>query len=134
MHDYFTNTKGLTNLIWVYAVVPYFVDQVFDYYPGDAYVDIIGLDYYSWNNDGAVDWNSLYDELRTKGKPFAFSEFGPVQGNVNWDASGGRDARLLIQGIKVYFPDTVYWLSWDDQWEKDGNYDFLITSPGGFHP
>lgn len=40
MHDYFTNEKGLDNLIWVWNA------QVKEYYPGDEYVDIIGEDIY----------------------------------------------------------------------------------------
>lgn len=52
MYNYFTYTKGLNNLLWVYsanwewttAQDFYLVDY---YYPGDAYVDIVSMDYYS---------------------------------------------------------------------------------------
>lgn len=42
MHDYFTNTKGLDNLIWVWN------GGIYDdgWYPGDEYVDVVGDDYY----------------------------------------------------------------------------------------
>jgi mannan endo-1,4-beta-mannosidase len=120
MYDYFTNTKGLTNLIWVYSVVPYFEDQVFDYYPGDAYVDIVGADYYSQRNDGVIGWDYLYTSLRTKGKPFAFTEYGPSNASCsgdNWGACAGKNASSFINGVKSNFPDTVYWMNWDDGWQ-----------------
>ena len=40
MHDRFVNYHGLHNLIWVYTVG----DAA--WYPGDAYVDIVGMDIY----------------------------------------------------------------------------------------
>jgi mannan endo-1,4-beta-mannosidase len=40
MHEYFTNTHKLNNLIWVWN------GQHKDWYPGDEYVDIIGEDIY----------------------------------------------------------------------------------------
>ncbi len=45
MFDYFTKTKGLNNLLWVYA--PNHGPKTADYYPGDRYVALIGLDAYT---------------------------------------------------------------------------------------
>lgn len=45
MYDYFTNTKGLNNLIWVWNA------QDPEWYPGDEYVDIIGTDIYDTPKD-----------------------------------------------------------------------------------
>jgi mannan endo-1,4-beta-mannosidase len=42
MFDYFTRTKGLNNLLWVYA--PNHGTNTADYYPGNGYVDLVGLD------------------------------------------------------------------------------------------
>jgi len=45
-HDYLTNIKGLTNLIWVWDMQD--IDKGWDQYnPGDAYWDILGFDVYS---------------------------------------------------------------------------------------
>lgn len=45
MFDYYTNVKGLNNLIWVWN------GQDADWYPGDDYVDIIGTDIYDKPQD-----------------------------------------------------------------------------------
>ncbi len=45
------------------------------------------------------------------------TEMGLSPGDASWDASGGKDSMNLINGIKAYYPDAVYWLSWDDNWE-----------------
>lgn len=44
MYDYFTNVKGLHNLIWVWN------GQNEDWYPGDDVVDIMGTDIYQENH------------------------------------------------------------------------------------
>ncbi|MDP9151502.1 MAG: glycoside hydrolase family 26 protein [Myxococcota bacterium] len=46
MYDYFTNTKGLNNLVWLH---PYDGTPQSSFYPGKAYVDIGGADTYSTN-------------------------------------------------------------------------------------
>lgn len=45
MFEYFTKTKGLNNLLWVYG--PNHGKHTAEYYDGDAYVDIVGLDAYT---------------------------------------------------------------------------------------
>ena len=45
MFDYFTTTKKLDNLLWVYA--PNHGDKVAAYYPGDRFADVVGLDAYT---------------------------------------------------------------------------------------
>ena len=47
-HDYFTNTKGLSNLIWVWDMQDFTTleDDLITYNPGDDYWDILALDYY----------------------------------------------------------------------------------------
>ena len=48
-HDYFTNERGLTRLLW--AISPNTIDEDFekwvDRYPGDDFVDVIGFDCYA---------------------------------------------------------------------------------------
>ncbi|MFA6937396.1 MAG: glycosyl hydrolase [Treponema sp.] len=83
MYDYFTNTKGLANLIWVWN------GQGSSWYPGDAYVDIAGFDKYSsdhsslkttWESTGTWSGNS---------KPVALSENGciPSPDNIKNDGA-----------------------------------------------
>ena len=119
VYDYFTNTRGLTNIIWVYAVCPWWGHEI-DYYPGSEYVDIVGYDYYPFGWDGNYDrfpWVPEYDTLRALGKPFALTELGQCPGDGSWDSCGGKDAKNIINDIKSNMPDVVYWMNWDDQWE-----------------
>ena len=72
MYQHFTQELGLNNLIWVLGYSH--LDQDYDdWYPGDAYVDIIGADSYQ----GGVE-NRLYRSLTkvTQTKPYAFHECG----------------------------------------------------------
>lgn len=72
MYERYTNYWGLNNLIWVLGYSHMSVAYA-DWYPGDAYVDVIGADSY---NGGAE--NRLYKLVAevTKSKPYAFHECG----------------------------------------------------------
>ncbi|MBN1262787.1 MAG: hypothetical protein JW991_00340 [Candidatus Pacebacteria bacterium] len=131
MFDYFTYEKGLNNLLWVYGpanggsvckevkiwenggCVP--IDHL---YPGDNYVDIVGLSFYS--NDQVMK-EGRYEELIALNKPFAFSESGPdfksdvvrcTPASCNlWDNM------KRIEAIKQRYPKTVYFLAWSSWWD-----------------
>jgi mannan endo-1,4-beta-mannosidase len=60
MFDRLVNYHGLKNLIWVYTKQPN--DDAF--YPGDAYVDIVGRDYYYDGNHGSI--LNEYNEINNK--------------------------------------------------------------------
>ncbi|TYP71312.1 glycosyl hydrolase [Paenibacillus methanolicus] len=110
MYNYFTVTKGLDNLIWIYA--PDFSrGNRTAYYPGANYVDIVGLDAYDDNPASSV---TGYDELVALGKPFAFTEIGP-------DSQGTFDYAKWINAIKTNFPKTVYFFAWNDGWAPHRN-------------
>jgi hypothetical protein len=74
MFDYYRTTKGLTNLIWVYSALDNpnsgWTGSGADWYPGDAYVHVVGTDVY----DGT--WSSYYNYLAglTPGTPVALTE------------------------------------------------------------
>lgn len=72
MYDRFTNHWGLNNLIWVLGYSHLYMGYD-GWYPGDAYVDVIGSDSY----EGGVQ-NKLFQRLTkiTMSKPFAFHECG----------------------------------------------------------
>ncbi|WP_138506383.1 glycosyl hydrolase [Spirosoma lacussanchae] len=74
-YDRLTNYHNLHNLIWVYTATDTF--EV-DWYPGDSFVDVVGLDVYadaSANLSG--NWKSALDQLNGK-KLIALSETGHV--------------------------------------------------------
>ncbi|MFN8562716.1 MAG: glycosyl hydrolase [Anaerolineae bacterium] len=92
MYNYFTYTKGLNNLLWVFsATTPWDqwalpADAV---YPGDQYVDIVGLDEYMTTSENSLQlgWGTNPDaSLSQSGylqfsripKPMIIAEFGPI--------------------------------------------------------
>lgn len=108
MFNYLTYEKGLNNLLWVYSVantggeehgcIPADIA-----YPGDDYVDIVGLSVYG--NDVQVR-GLAYDQLNALGKPFAFGEFGPEGFDRSWDNL------RLVEAIRNRYPATIYALYW----------------------
>jgi len=109
LFDYFTQMKGLHNLIWIYS--PNTGRRVMDYYPGDRYVDLVGLDAYT---DHIDPWHVPgYAELVSTGKPLGFTEFGP-HGSSN--PPGDFDYRRLLEGIAKHFPAIHFFLTWDEKW------------------
>ena len=108
MFNYFTYEKGLNNLLWVYA--PADMDQwgtpVDFLYPGDDYVDIVGIDIY--NDDVLLQQDGLsYNTLVATGKPFAFTEIGSYP-----TRDGSWNNLTIINAIRDRYPKTTYFLSW----------------------
>ncbi|QHW32498.1 hypothetical protein GZH47_17900 [Paenibacillus rhizovicinus] len=91
MYDRFTNYHHLDNLIWVWSAASNndWAEPLADYYPGNAYVDVLGQDVY----DGFQ--QAYYNELVTvaNGKPIALTENGKMP-----DAS-----TLVNQPLYTYF-------------------------------
>lgn len=114
MFDYFSREKGLDNLLWVYA--PNEGANAADYYPGDAHVDIVGLDAYT----DFVDQSHIrgYPEITRLPKPFGFTEYGP-HGAEN--PPGNYDYRRFLRGVEAQFPRAVLFLSWNDKWSPANN-------------
>jgi len=77
MFDKFTNEHGLKNLIWVWTSEAN--SNTMNWYPGDEYVDIIGLDIYEEGNHGSQ--MLAFAELRKMyngRKLLALSEIGSI--------------------------------------------------------
>ena len=114
MFDYFTTTKGLHNLIWVYS--PNHGSHTADYYPGDGYADLVGLDAYT----DFIDSGHIrgYPEVAALNKPFGFTEFGPHGAS---DPPGDYDFRRFLAGLADNFPRSRFFLSWDGKWNPAEN-------------
>ena len=114
MFDYFTKTKNLDNLLWVYA--PNHGTNTAVYYPGDRYVDLVGLDAYT----DFVDTNHIlgYDEVARLPKPFGFTEFG-THGPSN--PPGDFDYLRFLDGVRTNFPRTVFFMCWNGKWSLGQN-------------
>jgi mannan endo-1,4-beta-mannosidase len=124
MYDYFTKTKGLDNLLWVYS--PNHGHNTAAYYPGDAYVDLIGLDAYTDFVDAAH--IKGYPELARINKPFGFTEFGPHSPS---NPPGDFDYLRFLNGLQKDFPRTVFFMSWNAKWSlaSNSNVTELLSSP-----
>ncbi len=124
MFDYFSKTKGLDNLIWVYS--PNHGNKTAAYYAGDPYVDLVGLDAYT----DFVDTEHIkgYAELAKMEKPFGFTEYGP-HGSQN--PPGDYDYRRFLEGVKKDFPKAVFFMSWNWKWSlaKNNNVKEMMADP-----
>ena len=114
MFDYFSQTKGLDNLLWVYG--PNHGPNTAKYYAGDTYVDIVGLDAYT----DFIDPEHIrgYPEVAALPKPFGFTEFGP-HGSQN--PPGDYDYRRFLDGIRQHFPRTCFFKCWNAKWSLASN-------------
>ena len=99
MFDYFSKTKGLDNLLWVYS--PNHGNKTAAYYAGDHYVDLVGLDAYT----DFVDTNHIkgFAEAAKIEKPFGFTEYRPSRlaepaGRLRLPPVVGRGEEGLSQG------------------------------------
>jgi len=74
MYDRFTRVHNLHNLIWVYSS-----GTDVNWYPGDAYVDIAGIDQYpsDWSDPLSSVWDTLKQQHDGR-KMIALCEFGGV--------------------------------------------------------
>ncbi len=82
IYNLYVNEMGLTNLIWVYAPNNQGTwsgnCDVNYYYPGDEYVDMVGLDWYTRSKQEIIVPKHSYDKMMGKGKVCAMTEFGPA--------------------------------------------------------
>jgi mannan endo-1,4-beta-mannosidase len=75
MHDRLTGVHGLHNLIWVYS----YANRVDPrWYPGDGYVDVVGVDGYPTDNRDAMGQAWLDGARLTSSKLMALTEFDGV--------------------------------------------------------
>ena len=124
MFDYFSQTKGLDNLLWVCS--PNHGDKTAAYYAGDHYVDLVGLDAYT----DFVDTGHIkgYAEVAKIAKPFGFTEYGP-HGAQN--PPGDYDYRRFLEGVEKDFPSAAFFMSWDAKWSlaRNNNVKELLHAP-----
>ncbi len=137
IHDIF-RAAGADNVVWVWSInVRYGDNYPFaDLYPGDAYVDWLGIDGYNWGTDphlGRPRWQPLsdvfgatYRELTAlvPSKPVMITETGSTE-------HGGDKGAWINQGllddVPTLFPrvEVVVWFN-----QADGPSDFRIDSSG----
>ncbi|WP_371483038.1 glycosyl hydrolase [Kitasatospora sp. NBC_00315] len=100
-HDYLANTKGLSNLIWVWNVQDNPAGGWSGYYPGDAYVDVASLDAWYKDYPSAADYQQL--QAIAGSKPMAIAELGKIPTAALLDAQ----------------PRWSYFMMWSEQLKGD---------------
>lgn len=116
MFERFTQVHGLNNLIWCYN--PVSSATLAAWYPGDAYVDMIGLDIYpaGGHSTYATDY-AAYRDFRSGRKVVALTENGAIpdpaqlaQGGVGWAYFCTWDRSFIINSAvnPVAFVQGVY--------------------------
>ena len=98
LYDQLVNVHGLDNLIWVWtADVPEGIDdQHLDWYPGDEYVDIVGVDIYAQDTEAkSRQYQTLVD--MTKGKKLVtVSECGNIPDPAKCMEAGDKWSWFMV--------------------------------------
>ena len=134
LHDVFT-ARGATNVIWVWSPNATDAPEVAgnhwtDYYPGDTYVDWVGIDGYNWGTATSFGrWQRfedvfapVYDDYADR-KPIMIAETASTE-------AGGDKAAWIAQlrpALAERFP-AVAAVVWFDQ-HKETDWSFT-SSPG----
>lgn len=136
MFNYFTYVKGLNNLLWAYS--PSSNNNQWDrgashLYPGDKYVDLVGLDKYMEIGENPLQLNTWGDfaELVAVNKPIGLFEFGPIPATGEGWNTVEYDYENLIRDIKQYYPQIVLFQAWEYVWRIDrfSNASGLLNDP-----
>ncbi|MBI5800233.1 MAG: immunoglobulin domain-containing protein [Verrucomicrobia bacterium] len=116
LHGYFTQTRGLTNLLWVFEP-----DQTVHlvggttssgtpidyYYPGDDVVDVVGHNFY--DDDWALPFRS--DEIWSRsGKIFAVPQAGPS----HLKRDGTFDNLTYLNGVTNTISRCAFFVPWNN--------------------
>jgi len=101
-YNYLTHEKKCNNILWLWAQGGN-PEINLKLYPGDEYVDIVGLDVYK---PSLKEIKEKYDLLQTLNKPFMIAEFGPKGKKKTFDYLN------MLDEIKTYCPNTFALMSW----------------------
>jgi hypothetical protein len=124
VHDYFTKTKGLNNIVWAYHTTQR-SGALEANYPGDAYVDVLGKSAYG---SGLVfdeyDW--AVEKKRNHGKVIWWAELG-IRGRTE----PPRDCLDVVRKLDNAFPELAGFVFWSD----DGFYNVIgnLNGPNSWH-
>ena len=110
------------------------------FYPGDAYVDFIGMDAYDWwpgytsasniakHRDQTYGWNFWLDFAKSHGKKFVLPEWGVAPAN---SASGG-DNPMYINFVYSWLKANSDWIGYESYFSENDSYiraDLFTNNP-----
>ncbi|MFC2124765.1 glycoside hydrolase family 26 protein [Bacteroidota bacterium] len=113
VHDYFSKTKGLDNILWAYhtmekAYNPTTPKNVLEaFYPGDEYVDILGKSGYG--SDLSFPEYEWAVEKKIQGKVIWWSELG-----INGKEDPPRDCFDVLDKLENSYPELAGFVFWSD--------------------
>ena len=130
LYDQLVNVHGLDNLIWVWTVdvvpsIPYAQERNLDWYPGDEYVDILGVDIYADNTGAKTEqYQALVDMVGGK-RLVTLSECGNIPDPSECMEAGNRWSWFMVwpssdaDGNIILTPsDANFKLNTADYWKK----------------
>ncbi len=127
LYDQLVNVYGLDNLIWVWTVdvTKGAENQYLDWYPGNEYVDILGVDIYESNTDAkSRQYQALVD--LTKGKKLVtVSECGNIPDPAKCMQAGNKWSWFMVWcmtdengNLALNTPDANFNLNTLEYWRK----------------
>jgi len=119
VHDYFTDTKGLDNIIWAYHTRE--SDGALEsFYPGDEYVDVLGKSGYGPDlNFPEYEW--AVEKKKTAGKVIWWAELG-----INNRNDPPRDCFDVLEKLEKSYPELAGFVFWSDS----GHYNIIGNQNG----
>lgn len=119
VHDYFENEKGLDHILWAYHTTANH-GALEEYYPGDAYVDILGKSAYGMGLPfSEYDW--AVKKKRNAGKVIWWSELG-----IRGRSDPPRDCMDVLRKLEERYPELAGFVFWSDS----GHYNVVGNENG----
>ncbi len=135
LHDYYTTTRGLTNLLWVFepdasvhlaSGATTSGTPIDYYYPGDDVVDVVGHNFY--DNDWVLPFNS--DAVwRDHGKIFAVPQAGSDD-----IRNGSWDNLYYLTGVTNSIPRLAFFCAWNSFVTSGGAVTNINAINDNLHP
>ena len=124
LFDRLVNYHGLTNLIWVWTTNA--DDDAVNWYPGDAYVDVLGMDIYPGPNQHGSQYISFMKVKEMFGgrKLITLSECGSVPDPALMKEYGDTWSWFMPWNGDYTESDSHNGATW---WKKFFSYDYVIT-------
>lgn len=119
VHDTFTNEKGLDNLIWAYHTTANH-GALKKYYPGDAYVDVVGKSAYG-TGFSFSEYTWAVEKKKHANKVIWWAELG-----IRGSSDPRRDCLDVIKKLETRYSELAGFVFWSD----DGHYNVIGNDNG----